>query len=97
MGANGRVPAGGRLLGAPQQVAITEQQVVPLLYIEVVDNVAGIAAAETVLRVINPLSGLAVFCPISPQGVDNLIRILAPHGATAINGGGADGESTVHE
>lgn len=97
MGQNGKLPAGGRLLGAPQQVAIIEQQVVPLLYIELVNQVGGVATEETCMRIVNPLSGLAVFCPISPQGAATLAGMFQRYADSHVDRGGADGSATVHE
>jgi hypothetical protein len=91
------IPAGGRVLGQPAQVTIREMQVVPQLFIEVVDTVGTIAASEPCLRITNPMSGLAVFCPCSPEGARNIIKILTPLASSDQVQGGSDGSTTVHE
>lgn len=97
MGANSHGLQGGRLLGAPQQVALTEIQVTPLLYVDVQDGIGPITTTGKLLRVIDPLSSRAVFSPITPQGARNLIEKLTPLASDEPAQGGSDGDTAVYE
>lgn len=97
MGDNISELRGGRLIGQPQQLVITSQEVVPQLYLELLDDVGGIPSKVKVLRVFNPLSGLAVFCPLSPAGARRFAVELEKYASEHLDQGGQNGSTALHE
>lgn len=90
---NGRA----RLLGQSQTLEITETAIAPALYIEIVTDVMGLPLRGHCLRIIDPTSQRAVFCPCTPQAARTIAAHLLQYADEHTSREDPNGSATVHE
>jgi hypothetical protein len=90
---NGHGLAGGRILGQPQQLALTEIRLVPALNISIVDGLGGTRFDGSHLLVADPTTGKALVCPLSRQAALSVIGVLQAYaqGEATLEGVESDG------
>jgi hypothetical protein len=88
--------AGGKILGAQTQVAVTRIELSPVIYVRLVNDAIGVPLGQTCIQIIDGLSGRALHSPMTLVFARKLIGDLQQYIDGVTSEGGNDGESTLH-